>query len=116
MATNHESQELTTTQRSSTTTLAQSVVDMDKDEKRDATGLEKEVDREIHSHQHPPAVPQEEDLTRQISQRVAEEMHISYELARQITDLGPPPDGGLEAWLCVLGTFFVMFCLIGVSE
>jgi len=49
------------------------------------------------------------------------------ELARQLTDnpevvqqlavddIGPPPDGGREAWLCVAGAFFAIFCLFGFS-
>ena len=30
-------------------------------------------------------------------------------------DIGPPPDGGREAWLCVLGAFFAVFCIFGFS-
>jgi len=50
------------------------------------------------------------------------------ELARQLTDnpsviqqlavddIGPPPDGGKDAWLCVAGAFFAIFCLFGFSK
>jgi hypothetical protein len=31
-------------------------------------------------------------------------------------DIGPPPDGGREAWLCVLSTFLLLFCIHGVGE
>lgn len=30
-------------------------------------------------------------------------------------DIGPPPDGGREAWLCILGTFFHLFCVFGFT-
>lgn len=30
--------------------------------------------------------------------------------------LGPPPDGGLDAWLCVLSAMFLPFCIFGFSE
>jgi hypothetical protein len=31
-------------------------------------------------------------------------------------DLGPPPDGELDAWLCVLSAMFLPFCIFGFSE
>lgn len=31
-------------------------------------------------------------------------------------DVGPPPDGGREAWLCVAGTFLQLFTVFGLSE
>lgn len=31
-------------------------------------------------------------------------------------ELGPPPDGGREAWLVVLGGFFLMYTSFGFSE
>lgn len=31
-------------------------------------------------------------------------------------DIGPPPDGGRDAWLCILGAFCLVFCIIGFSE
>lgn len=31
-------------------------------------------------------------------------------------DVGPPPDGGLEAWLCMIGGMLQMFCVFGFSE
>lgn len=31
-------------------------------------------------------------------------------------DVGPPPDGGLEAWLCILGGMLQMFCVFGFCE
>lgn len=30
-------------------------------------------------------------------------------------DIGPPPEGGREAWLCVSGAFFVLFCIFGFA-
>jgi hypothetical protein len=54
--------------------------------------------------------------------------HDPVELQRQLTahpeieaqmaddDVGPPPEGGREAWACVLGAFFVLFCIFGFSE
>jgi hypothetical protein len=31
-------------------------------------------------------------------------------------DVGPPPDGGLEAWLCILGGLLQMFCVFGFCK
>jgi len=31
-------------------------------------------------------------------------------------DIGPAPDGGLEAWLCILGGLLLMFCVFGFCE
>lgn len=31
-------------------------------------------------------------------------------------DIGPPPDGGLTAWLVVMSTMFLQFCVFGLSE
>lgn len=31
-------------------------------------------------------------------------------------DIGPPPDGGLTAWLVVLSTMFLQFCVFGLSK
>lgn len=54
--------------------------------------------------------------------------HNQAELERQLTqhpeierqmaddDVGPPPEGGKEAWACVMGAFFVLFCIFGFSE
>lgn len=30
-----------------------------------------------------------------------------------IPDVGPPPDGGREAWCCAISGGFVTFCLMG---
>lgn len=32
------------------------------------------------------------------------------------TDIGPPPDGGATAWLCVMSTFMLLFCIFGIGE
>lgn len=39
---------------------------------------------------------------------------ITGEQARELA--GPPPDGGLEAWLCVAACFLEQFCVFGFSE
>lgn len=31
-------------------------------------------------------------------------------------DIGPPPDGGKDAWLCIAGCFLHLFCVFGLSE
>lgn len=49
-------------------------------------------------------------LVRQLS----DNPEIVQQLA--VNDVGPPPDGGKEAWLCVAGAFFAIFCLFGFSE
>jgi hypothetical protein len=50
------------------------------------------------------------------------------DLARQLSDdpvavqqltadgIGPPPDGGKDAWFCVAGAFCAIFCLFGFSK
>lgn len=40
------------------------------------------------------------------------------EIERQMADgdVGPPPEGGLEAWSVVAGAFFVLFCVFGFGE
>ncbi|WOO81387.1 MFS transporter asaE [Vanrija pseudolonga] len=32
---------------------------------------------------------------------------------KAVLDAGPPPDGGRDAWLCVVGAFLVLFCVFG---
>lgn len=32
---------------------------------------------------------------------------------KAVLDAGPPPDGGRDAWLCVAGSFLVLFCVFG---
>ncbi|KAL7424204.1 hypothetical protein Q5752_001790 [Cryptotrichosporon argae] len=32
------------------------------------------------------------------------------------TDVGPPPEGGKDAWLCVASAFMVLFCVFGFDE
>jgi hypothetical protein len=34
----------------------------------------------------------------------------------KVVDVGPPPDGGKEAWLVVLGGFLLMYTSFGLSE
>jgi len=40
------------------------------------------------------------------------------EIERQMADgdVGPPPEGGREAWAVVAGAFFVLFCVFGFGE
>lgn len=131
MAGAHEPPELATTNHSSSTTLAahSGSLDMERKEQDKAEADTVEMAQlqylkaehphaHPHSqsqHQHPPAVDRPEDLAGSASsEQLATEMEIPIELARQITDIGPPPDGGLEAWLCVFGTFFILFCVIGI--
>lgn len=32
------------------------------------------------------------------------------------SDVGPPPDGGAQAWMCVAGSFLMQFVQFGLSE
>lgn len=34
----------------------------------------------------------------------------------KVDDIGPAPDGGLKAWLCILGAFCSCFCVFGLCE
>jgi hypothetical protein len=41
---------------------------------------------------------------------------IERQMVIQELDIGPPPEGGREAWLVVISAFFVLFCVFGFSE
>jgi hypothetical protein len=38
------------------------------------------------------------------------------DVERQLSGVGPPPDGGFEAWAVVASTVFVLFCVHGLGE
>jgi hypothetical protein len=44
-------------------------------------------------------------ITSNVLSRIAS--HLS---SRDVADPGPPPDGGLQAWIQVIMAFFVCFC------
>jgi hypothetical protein len=33
-----------------------------------------------------------------------------------VDDVGPPPDGGWQAWACIVGAWCTLFCIFGFSE
>ncbi|TXT13669.1 hypothetical protein VHUM_01036 [Vanrija humicola] len=97
----------------------------------------------VHAHAHNFLAEPHHDpaaelaLVRSISPRLRSsrdgdiERELEDELAREITNgasarntptpaapapapLGPPPDGGLEAWLVVAGSFLSLFCIFGL--
>jgi len=41
---------------------------------------------------------------------------LDVEKGQEPLDVGPPPDGGAAAWLCVFSTFLVLFCIHGFGE
>jgi hypothetical protein len=49
-------------------------------------------------------------------ERRASSVEAMEETARIEDDIGPPPDGGRQAWLTVLAGFLQQFCIFGMSE
>lgn len=68
------------------------------------------------SQRFPP--PKESALGRELT-REDDPPLDSYDLERAPTtgtlDIGLPPDGGREAWLCVLSSLLVLFCIFGIG-
>lgn len=46
------------------------------------------------------------------SRSIAEEPGV----VSDVPDVGPPPDGGLQAWNCAISASFVTFCLMGFGK
>ncbi|KAK4686394.1 hypothetical protein P7C73_g3739, partial [Tremellales sp. Uapishka_1] len=38
---------------------------------------------------------------------------IEQQMAMDDNEIGPPPEGGKDAWLCVTAAFFILFCVFG---
>jgi MCP family monocarboxylic acid transporter-like MFS transporter 10 len=49
----------------------------------------------------------------ELERRLTADPEIERQMAED--DIGPPPEGGREAWLCVCGAFFVLFCIFGFA-
>jgi len=49
-------------------------------------------------------------------ERRASSVAAVQDAARIEDDVGPPPDGGRQAWLTVLAGFLQQFCIFGMSE
>lgn len=47
---------------------------------------------------------------------LAHEHHEDEMRSETPVSIGPPPDGGREAWLVVFAAFFQQFCIFGMSE
>lgn len=59
---------------------------------------------------YPPPLPH--DLV-ELERRLTQDPEIERQMAGE--DIGPPPEGGKDAWLCVSGAFFVLFCIFGFA-
>lgn len=58
-----------------------------------------------------------ERQTSRLSRLLSRSSHADLPDGAEVENLvGPAPDGGWEAWLCVLGGFFQQFCVFGLSE
>ena len=51
-----------------------------------------------------------------LGRRLTGDPDVERQMALSIDGVGPPPEGGLEAWACVSGAFFILFCIFGFSE
>lgn len=59
---------------------------------------------------YPPELPSDPE---QLAQRLARDPDVEKQLALQDPDVGPPPDGGREAWLVVFSAFGLLMCIYG---
>ena len=52
----------------------------------------------------------------ELERRITSDPDVRRQMRLDDEDLGPPPEGGKEAWLCVFGAFFLLFCFFGFCE
>jgi hypothetical protein len=52
----------------------------------------------------------------ELERRLTNDPDIGRQMAVNDIDVGPPPEGGKEAWLCVAAAFFVLFCVFGFGK
>lgn len=52
----------------------------------------------------------------QLERILTEHPDVEKQMASDDPDIGPPPDGGLEAWLVVASTVFILFCIHGLGK
>lgn len=52
----------------------------------------------------------------QLERILTEHPEVERQMAMDEQDVGPPPDGGREAWCVVGSTVFVLFCVHGLGE
>lgn len=62
---------------------------------------------------YPPPLPSD---PAQLERVLTEHPDIERQMAADEVDIGPPPDGGREAWCVVASTTFVLFCVHGLGE
>ncbi|WWC69344.1 uncharacterized protein I206_103282 [Kwoniella pini CBS 10737] len=48
-----------------------------------------------------------------LERRLTTDADLVGQMAVNDDDIGPPPEGGKDAWLCVASAFFVLFCVFG---
>lgn len=52
----------------------------------------------------------------QLERILTEHPEVEGQMAMDEVDIGPPPDGGREAWCVVASTVFILFCVHGLGE
>lgn len=52
----------------------------------------------------------------QLERILTEHPEVQAQMAMNEEDVGPPPDGGREAWCVVASTLFVLFCVHGLGR
>ncbi|WVF72075.1 hypothetical protein IAT40_006887 [Kwoniella sp. CBS 6097] len=58
----------------------------------------------------PPPLP---SSSLELERRLTRDPDIQRQMGLGDDDVGPPPEGGKEAWLCVASAFLVLFCVFG---
>ncbi|WWC60977.1 uncharacterized protein I303_103554 [Kwoniella dejecticola CBS 10117] len=48
-----------------------------------------------------------------LERRLTTDADLAGQMAVSDGEIGPPPEGGKDAWLCVASAFFVLFCVFG---
>ena len=61
----------------------------------------------------PPPLPRSHAA---LERRLTSDADMERQMAMRDEEVGPPPEGGKEAWGCVAGAFLVLFCVFGFGE
>lgn len=62
---------------------------------------------------YPPPLPSDPVLLERV---LTERPDVQAQMIQDEPDVGPPPDGGWEAWAVVGSTVFILFCVHGLGE
>ncbi|WWD16091.1 hypothetical protein CI109_100516 [Kwoniella shandongensis] len=50
-----------------------------------------------------------------LQRRLTRDPDVELQMGVNDDEVGPPPEGGKDAWLCVASAFFVLFCVFGFT-